>query len=211
MADSFDPISWGSYMKTRFLHVGREFGHHVLCGTPIVDIETTQNIKTLGRDDYKKTDICCVGIIVDDQIIQIHREPRTNDITQFKIETTSHMKHHRNVHAFNRHFEYYGLTNYLGIDSLSVEEIKPFHGKGWTKDKFFDELTKDGIIKGQMPVDPFHGDATLVFNSWANGDIKSILDHNVVCLLKEYYILKNRDYLYNKHRHKIDAGGWYRP
>jgi hypothetical protein len=113
------------------------------------------------------------------------------------------------VHAFNKHFEYYGLRSYLGVDSIYVEEIQPFKGRGWTKDKFFQELVTDGIVRARMPIDPFNGDSTLVFHSWTNGDTKSILDHNVVCLLKEHYILEHQDYLYRKHSHRINDGGWY--
>lgn len=196
-------------MKIRRLHVGREFGHVIQCDMPIVDIETT-NITTSWRgEDYRKADICCVGIIVDNQIIQIHREPRLNDITQFKRETVSHMMRYPRVYSFNSDFEYHGLGGYFGVDCVSVEEIKPFKGKGWSKDKFFQELLDEGIIKAQMPRDPFGGDSSLVCRCWENGDVQSILDHNVVCLLKEHYILENRDRLHDKYSHRIDADGWY--
>jgi hypothetical protein len=197
-------------MKTRFLHIGREFGHDVQCTKPIVDIETTGNVRTsTGRNEYQKADICCVGMLVGDQIIQIHREPGANDTAQFKRETISHIGSHPIVHAFNRDFEYYALTSYLDIDSIYVYEIKPFKGRGWTKDRFFEELVSDGIVKTRVPIDPFHGDSTLVFPSWASGDIKSILDHNVVCLLKEYHILENQKYLYDKYSRRINEDGWY--
>ena len=211
MADLSDPISRGSSMKIRFLNIARDLGHDVRCDRPIVDIEITNSIITSsGCREYERTDICCLGIIVDDQIIQVHREPNIDDVAEFKREAISHIGRHRSLHAFNWEFEYYGLKSYLGIDSHSVEEIEPFKGKGWTKDKFFSELAGDCIVKARMPVDPFHGDSKLVFPSWVNGDIKSILDHNLVCLLKEHYILHYRDYLYKKYSDRIDAGGWYR-
>jgi len=176
----------------------------------IIDIEITKTIRTqTGSIEYEKFDICCVGIIVDDKIIQIYREPGIDDTAQFKREAISHIGSRPSVHAFNKDFEYYGLRSCLGVDSVCVDEIRPFKGRGWTKDRFFEELVTDGIVKTRMPVDPFHGNSTLVFNSWVNGDIESILSNNVVCLLKEHYILENRDYLYNKHRHKINEEGWY--
>lgn len=197
-------------MNTRYLHVSQDFGHHIQSRRPIVDIETTSDIKNAsGQNEYERIDISCIGILVDDQIIQIHREPDINDISEFKREAISLIVPHETIYAFNKDFEYHGLRNYLGINSHSVEEIKPFKGRGWTKDKFFNELVGDGIVEIRMPVDPFHGDSTLAVDSWANGDIESILDHNVVCLLKEYYILENRDYLYGKYCHRIDANGWY--
>jgi len=203
------PTSGGALTKTRSLHVGREFGHDIQCDRPIVDIETVNTPTSWREDDYRKADICCVGIIVNNHIVQIHREPRVNDVTQFKKETVSHMKRYPRVYSFNRDFEYHGLGGYLGIDCVLVEEIKPFKGRGWGKDKFFQELLNDDMIEAPMPKDPFGGDSSLVCRSWADGDIQSILDHNVVCLLKEHYILENRDRLYKKYSHKIDANGWY--
>lgn len=197
-------------MKTRSRHVGRDFGHNIRCTRPIVDVEITENIrKSTDWNEYQKVDICCVGIIVGDQIVQIHRDPGADDVAEFKRETISHMQRHPRVHAFNKHFEYYGLRSFLGVDFIFVEEIQPFKGEGWTKEKFFGELVADGIVRAPMPADPLGGNGALVPQCWANGDIRSILDHNVCCLLKEHYILEHRDHLYGKHSHRIDADGWY--
>ncbi|MGD0549260.1 MAG: hypothetical protein ABSA81_01780 [Candidatus Bathyarchaeia archaeon] len=68
-------------MKTRLLHVERDFGHSIQCTRPIVDVEITENIRTpTGWNEYQKMDICCVGIIIGDQIFQIHRDPGANDV-----------------------------------------------------------------------------------------------------------------------------------
>jgi hypothetical protein len=196
-------------MRTRFLHVHRDCGHEIECTRPIVDVEITD--PTHGWDEYelRKMDICCVGIIVDDQIIQIHREPSVNDIAQFKRETISHIERYPLMHAFARDFEYHGLRGYLDLGSFEIAEIQPFKGKGWNKEKFFGELVTDGIVRTPMPIDPLDGNGALVPRCWANGDIRSILDHNVCCLLKEHYILEHRDHLYRKHSHRINDDGWY--
>ena len=199
-------------MNIRKLHVKQDFGHNIQCTRPIIDVEITNDVfstSKLGRNRYDGIDICCIGIIVDDQIIQIYREPNLDDIVEFKAESISQVARHSTLHAFNSEFEYHGLRNYLGINSHAVEEIKPFKGKGWNKDRFFAELAEDKVINVRMPADPFHGDGKLAIDSWANGDIETILDHNVVCLLKEHYILENRDYLYNKYSHRINQQGWY--
>jgi hypothetical protein len=196
-------------MKTRSRHVGRDFGHNIRCTRPIVDVEITDATHRWNERELRKMDICCVGIIVGDQIIQIHREPAVNDISQFKRETISHIGRYPLMHAFARDFEYYGLRGYLDLDSVEIAEIKPFKGTGWTKEKFFGELVTDLIVKTPMPVDPLGGNSALVPHCWAKGDIRSILDHNVCCLLKEHYILEHRDHLYGKYCHRINENGWY--
>jgi len=195
-------------MKTRFLHVDRDFGHEIECTRPIVDVEITKSVG-LHEHELRTMDICCIGIIVGNQIIQIHREPRANDVSQFKREAISCIERYPLLHAFFRDFEYHGLRGYLDFDSFEIAEIKPFKGKGWTKEKFFGELVADGIARVPMPVDPLDGNGALVPRCWANGDIRSILDHNVCCVLKEHYILEHRDHLYEKHSHRINENGWY--
>jgi len=154
-------------------------------------------------------DICCIGIIVGDTILQIFREPETNDVTQYKTTAVSYLNQYEKIYAFNRDFEYYGLRGYLNSDSICVEEIQPFKGKGWSKDKFFEVLVTDRRVTAQMPADPFHGNSALVIPSWAKGDIESILNHNVVCLVKEHYILQHRAYLLQKFSNSIVTGNWY--
>jgi hypothetical protein len=198
-------------LKIRSLHVARDLGHHICRSTPIVDVEITNDIKNLlGQFEYQKMDICCVGIIIGDQIVQIFREPDTDDGPQYRKVASSHVSRYKKMYAFNRMFEYVGLKSYLGLESVCVEEIKPFNGKGWTKDQFFADLASDGKVKTKMPDDPFHGNAALVIPSWARGDVESILKHNVVCLLKEHYILEHHDYLHGKYAHRIGPNGWYR-
>lgn len=170
---------------------------------------TNDIIDHAGRGRYEEMDICCIGIIIGDQILQIYREPDINDFAQYKTRAISYLNRYEKMYAFNRDFEYYGLRAYLNLDSICVEEIKPFKGRGWSKDKFFEVLVIDRKVTAKMPADPFHGNAALVIPSWARGDIESILNHNVGCLVKEHYILHHRAYLLRKFTDRIDAGGWY--
>jgi hypothetical protein len=144
-----------------------------------------------------------------DQITQIHREPNSTDISQYKARAVPYLNRHRTMYAFNREFEYFGLRAYLKLNSLRIEEIEPFKGRGWTKDRFFEELVGDRQVTEKMPPDPFHGKGALVMPNWAKGNIENILNHNVVCLLKEHYILSHREYLLRKYAHRVDAAGWY--
>ena len=67
----------------------------------------------------------------------------------------------------------------------------------------------DKKVKNFKWIDPLDGDSQLVLKKWEEKDIGSILDHNVSCLLKEYYILEDKKYLYDKYKDKINERGWY--
>lgn len=196
-------------MPTRLLDLRHDLGLDIKCTDPIIDVETSNDISSqFGRWRYEEADICCVGIIADDRIIQVYRG-RNDDVAEFKEKVVSLVSQYPSLFAFNQTMEHCSLSGYLGTVCAEVMEIKPFKG-AWTKDDFYEELVEDGLVDVALPSDPLGGNAALVPHCWVNDKLDKILDHNVVCLLKELLIFRNREYLYDKHSDNIDDDGWYR-
>jgi len=114
--------------------------------------------------------------------------------------------------AFNKFMEMGNFKGAFGYNA-DIHEIKPFNARGWTKDRFFDELRKRNQIPNILMKDALDGNGARCPEKWAEyiktGDFQNVMDivsHNINCLLKESIILKNRDFFLNNW--KIDKNGF---
>ena len=116
------------------------------------------------------------------------------------------------LYSFNKHME---IGNFKGAWNITVDikEIKPFMGRGWTKDKFYNELIAREVISDCKIVDVFQGDASLCITKYnkflETGKIEyalEIVKHNMNCVLKESVILKHQNYFRNNYQ--VDERGW---
>lgn len=172
----------------------------------IVDNEISNDISTPKGDwNYELADITVVGVLYENKIIQIYND---GNPTMFREEIKLILsKLPQPFHALNKNMEH---GNFLGFldEHYEIEEIKPFLGRGWSKNRFFTELIGMGLIQEPVPGDPFKGDSRLAIDEWKKGNIQAVLDHNTNCLYKEYHILMNKDAIIEKYKDKIDSRGW---
>ena len=176
---------------------------------PIVDIEISNDISTPeGEWEYQKSDIICYATLYGNKITILLREKEDN-INSYKEKLKEHLDSLPTFYAFNYRMEKGGFLGFLG-KSYFVEEIKPFKGRGWSKQKFYEELVKDKKINPQsVPKDPLEQDSGEVLPRYEKGDYESIINHNIVDVIKQYYIWKNKHYFLDKYKDKINSSGWY--
>lgn len=171
----------------------------------VVDIEICNDISNPKGGDwfYDKSDICTVGILQNKEIVIIQREKSDK-----KDDFINYIKNiiPKRFYAFNWRMEKMGLKGFCNID-YNVDEIKPFMGKGWSKDKFFLELMK--LIRPVNICDPLNGDASLIKSRYENEMYTDIILHNLNCLIKEGYIIKFRPLIKKTFASKINKDGWY--
>lgn len=116
------------------------------------------------------------------------------------------------MYSFNRHMERGNFKGKWGWD-VPMKEIKPFKGRGWSKDKFYNILIGQEIIPDAKITDVFDGDASQCIHYWKRyqdtGKIEhalKIIKHNMNCLMKESVIQKNKKYFLDNYR--LDEKGW---
>ena len=168
----------------------------------IVDVEIGNNLAP--NWDYKKADIVTLGILKENEIKIIQRE-KTDNIEEFKIVLIDILKDTEEFYAFNFKFEIGALSGFLGKE-YSAKEIKPFSGKNFSKDRFFEELLK--IKKIENETNDAFKDGSLVQEKYKDGKYEEIINHNTNCLIKEAYIKKYTKEILKKYEGKINKDGW---
>ena len=173
----------------------------------IVDIEIG-NCMTRENWDNKKADIILIGALLckDGEKQTIIQIPRFKD--QSKEEYASIIKKlldslkkaDYELYALNRMFEQEAIESYTG-QAYTFNEVKgTFKGTLSSKDSLYGFLQKR--LSLATIYDIFGGDAKVIPDYYqlylSSGEYKflqDIISHNLNCLLKEYYILKNIQFL----------------
>ena len=173
----------------------------------IVDIEIG-NCMTRENWDNKKADIILIGALLckDGEKQTIIQIPRFKD--QSKEEYASIIKKlldslkkaDYELYALNRMFEQEAIESYIG-QAYTFNEVKgTFKGTLSSKDSLYGFLQKR--LSLATIYDIFGGDAKVIPDYYqlylSSGEYKflqDIISHNLNCLLKEYYILKNIQFL----------------
>jgi len=184
----------------------KKFKTKIDCKKTIIDIEITNDLSALNWD-YTKCDICTLGIIKGNNIKIIQRE-KTDDLNKFKKDIKKILDSIKEFYAFNWRMEKGGISGFLDKE-YKVNEIKAWSGKGWSKDKFFNELKSIIKIKDEVE-DPLNGHSELVPERYAENNYKDIILHNRNCLIKEAYLLKYREDLIKENKCHINSDGWWK-
>lgn len=187
----------------------REIKTDINSEVPILDLEIKNNISNeSGQWDYQKGDIICCGIFYGDKVTILFREKKDN-INSYKAKLREILDKLPTCYAFNFSFEKGVLQGFLG-KSYWIEEIKAWKGKGWSKQKFFEELVRLGKINlTDVPKDPLENDSEEVINKYAENDYESVINHNVADVVKQYYIFKFKHFLLKKYEKNINKEGWW--
>lgn len=186
----------------------KKFDTKVCSVKDIVDIEISNDISNPKGGDwfYNKSDIITVGLISKNEVTIIQREKE--DTKEDFIKAIKILLPPFGFFAFNYRMEEEGLLGYTNT-MYHTQEIKPWKGAGWNKDRFFEEVKT--IIKPVDTInDPLNGDSSLVQARFKDGLYEEIILHNLNCLIKEAYILKFRPALISKNKDKIDQNGWWK-
>ena len=177
----------------------------------IVDNEISNDITNpiKGADwFYDKADLICCGILDKDEILIFFRE-KEDDLEHYKNSLRNILDSKGKLYAFNFNMEKGNFKGFLN-KSYDVLEIKPFKGKGWSKQKFFEELLNDKkVLEKDCPKDPIEDDSGKCLELYAKGDYETIINHNISDLVKQYAILKHKKYIYSKYASKISSQGFY--
>ena len=176
----------------------------------IVDNEIQNDISE--NWNYMEAKICVTGILFQNKIeIIVAEEEDDTEFKEFVKKRLKDLSSHK-MFAFNKYMEIGNFKGDLKID-VEIDEIKPFNGKGWNKDRFFKVLQDKSIVPKFNVQDPFKGDACLCIEKWDyyltyNDDqyLKQIMLHNMNCLIKETMILKNKDYF--KRNYSVNDRNW---
>lgn len=176
----------------------------------IVDNEISNDISGGGSNwDYTKADVICCGILLNDDIIIMFRE-KGDDLEEYKSTLRTYLQAYGQMWAFNRNMEFGNFKGFLGME-YDVQEIKAWAGKGWSKQKFFEELIHDNKIgTGIIIIDTLENDSKDCIECYSKGEYEKIMQHNIADLIKQAILLEHKEYLLEKHKDKIDSNGFYR-
>jgi len=177
---------------------------------PIIDNEISNDISAPPGQPwvYENADIICCSVFYGDTVTALLRE-KNDDIEAYKLKLKEFLDKFPTMYAFNFSMEKGNFKGFLG-KSYFIEEIKPFKGKGKSKQWFYEELIKDKKISvGLIPEDPLENDSKEVISLYEKGDYEKIINHNIVDVLKQYLIWKNKHYFLEKYRDNINKDGWY--
>jgi hypothetical protein len=172
-----------------------QFNNHA-----IVDNEISNDIS--DDWDYLKGKPVCVGVLTKDSIeIYLAESPNDNDFHIVVMDKLLLLAEKGFLYSFNAEMEHGNFKGNFGID-IPVQEIKPFKGKGWNKDRFFQELINRKVIPTVKIFDPLNGESSRAVSEWKNylanpaspNPLLKIAFHNLACLLKEIIILKNKEF-----------------
>lgn len=187
----------------------REMKVHLNSEVPIIDNEISNDISNpSGQWDYEKGDIICCAVLYGDVITIILREHK-DDLDSYKEKLKEILDKLPTMYAFNFNMEKGNFLGFLG-KRYFIEEIKPFKGRGKSKQWFFEELVKDKkIYSEEVPEDPIEDDSGKVLDLYEKKDYETIIVHNMVDVLKQYHIWKHKHYLIGKYKNKINSQGWF--
>ena len=188
----------------------REIKTKIIAPFSIVDNELKNDISTKDNKEwlYEQGEIICCAVFFGDTIKVILKE-KDDDLEKYKEELKFMLSKHPVLHAFNRRMEFGNFKGFLGKE-YDIKEIKVFKGRGKNKQWFFMELVNDGIVKQEeIPIDPLEDDSGKVLNCYAIGDYESIITHNVADVIKQHFILMNKEYFCEKYKGKINQDGWF--
>jgi hypothetical protein len=187
----------------------REIKTTTIAPYSVCDNEISNDISRGNREwAYEEGQIICCAVFFGDIITVIFME-KGDDLEEYKNELRKMLDKHPVLHAFNRRMEFGNFKGFLG-KGYDIKEIKPFSGKGFSKQKFFMELVNDGIVKKEeIPIDPLEDDSRLCISRYAEGDYESIIAHNIADVIKQNFILFNKGYILKKYKGKINADGWF--
>lgn len=176
---------------------------------PIVDNEISNDISAPKGQPwkYEEGDIISCAIFYKKTITVFLRE-KDDDLNKFKKTLINFLDKLPDMWAFNVFMEKGNFNGFLGKDYV-INEIKPFKGKGWNKDKFFNELIDDEIVdKSLVPKDPLN-DSHEVLKLYSQNEYKSIIEHNISDVIKQYFIWANKRYFWEKYNEYLNEDGWY--
>lgn len=177
----------------------------------VVDNEIANDISSENSCDwrYGEADIICMGILHKDTI-KIYFRKKGEDLEEYKKQIKEELDKHKVFYAFNKNMEFGNFKGFLGKE-YPVEEIKAMNGKGWNKQKFFDELINDGKINSSLiPNDPLKDNSGECISCYEKEDYESIIVHNTADLIKQAILLENKNYFLEKYKDQIDERGWIR-
>lgn len=182
----------------------KEFDSPIESEFPVVDVEIENDISSDW--DYEKGEVVTVGILYGNKIKIIQKE-KDDDYVKFMTSIEVEIRKHKSIYAFNYLMER-GCLHRLTTFYFDVKEIKPFKGKGWSKDKFFKELCKLKNLKLDLE-DPLNGDGSKVMDYYKKEKYEDIIQHNLNCVVKEAYILKYKKDLFEHFKENISPSGWF--
>jgi hypothetical protein len=174
---------------------------------PIVDVEIANNISNGNKEwKYQESDITCCSVLFGNKIRTLFRN-KEDSIIEYKKQLQTILP--QTMYAFNERMEHGSFLGFLGID-YDIKEIKAFKGKGWNKEKFYQELLKDGKIipNPLIDEDKLKDDSSLCISLYAEGKKWEIIEHNIIDVIKQYYILIFKDYFLTKYKSRISQDGW---
>lgn len=176
---------------------------------PIIDNEISNDIGILGWD-YEKAKPCIVGILFKNKITQfVLYENHKEIVEKFKAELMNFLDElPKPLFAFNTKMERGNFKGFLNRE-YRFEEIKPFNGKGASKEYFFRFLLEKGlIVKTDSFEDPLRGNSRLVMSRWESERYEDVVKHNICCLVKEFNILENKKKITQEHNNILNESGW---
>lgn len=181
---------------------------------PIVDVEIKNKpLDAYGRLDYLGGEICVAGFFMDDKIIQFILNDESK-IEEFRRALNDFLRtiKGKKTYAFNIRMEEGCFTRLLGY-SPEVYEIKPFSGRGASKEYFFRYLVKKKVVTPDSVcfADPLNGKGYLCPEYWQRGRFGDVRKHNLCCLTKEAKILEHRGFIVRKFSPLLDGTDWLKP
>ncbi|MQY60397.1 hypothetical protein GH153_00955 [bacterium] len=181
---------------------------------PIIDVEIkNESLDAQGRFDPRRGEICIVGFFIDDKITQfmLKDESKIEEFGQAVNDFLGTMNG-KKAYAFNVNMEEGCFTELLG-HSPRIYEIKPFRGRGATKEYFFKYLVKKKIETPDSICfkDPLDGRSKLCAEYWQKGRFEDVRKHNLCCLTKEAKILEHRYFIVKEFSPLIDRNDWLKP
>lgn len=181
----------------------KEFNTKITTKEVICDVEIGNELAPEWI--YENADIVTFGILNGNKAIILQREKK-DDVGTFKTAIKDILKDIPHFYSFNVNMEKKGLYGFLS-ENYSVKEIKLWSGRGWSKNLFFEEISK--IVKIEDEINcPFDGDSSKTQEAYNNEKYEDIISHNLTCLLKEAYIKKYGDKLIEKYKDQIGEDGW---
>lgn len=175
----------------------------------VININITNDL----RPDwvYANGQPCVVGFLQGNMITMLLAE--SDDDQEFKDNVSNFIKSMPiDYYSVNKDFETGILKSFFNLQYIEVKEIKPFFGRFWNRDKFFNELIKEKVIPPLIIEDPLKNDEAKCPDKWLeyqNGNEQALLDiggHNLHCLLKASLILKNKPFFLDNYN--INKKGW---
>jgi hypothetical protein len=154
-------------------------------------------------------DTFLVGILIDNDITQIMLI-NSSKLEEFKRAIADELSviNKKDLYAYNSDMEMGSFKKLLG-ESPNIFDMKPFSGRGATKEYFFSVLVKEKVIKADSIgfSDPLNGDSKKCPDYWNRKLYDEVRDHNRCCLTKEAKILEHNDYL-KKRFSSLVNNGW---